>query len=96
MFEQEKISPKSWFSGTLIVAASVFMALFSNVAFFKATANTFGNATHGLPFTASLLLIMTSVFVLLLSAVCHRKLVKPVIIFILLLSSVLARPSQDR
>ncbi len=81
---------KTWSSGALIVAVSLFVALFSNVAFFRVAINTFGVSADSILFIASLLVFITSIFILVLSAVCHRMLVKPLLIVFLLVSSAIA------
>jgi lipid A ethanolaminephosphotransferase len=50
----------------------------------------FGTGANLWPFYLSLFLTLTALFVLLLSAICHRFLVKPVLIFVLVLSAVLS------
>lgn len=77
-------------SGQLIVAVSLFAALFANVPFFASVLRAFGTSTDGLLFAAALFVTITCVFILLLSALCHRVLVKPVLITFLLVSAVVA------
>src|SRR5690242_16599710 len=74
-------------STALIVAVSTFVALFSNVAFLSAARQIYGS---DLLYIAALFLVIVSIFVLVLSAVCHRALIKPVLIAFLLVSSVIA------
>lgn len=81
---------KSVSSVTLIVAVSVFAALVANSSFHSAAAAVYGRTVEQLPFLASLPLVLACIFVLLLSALCHRWLVKPVLILFLLLSAVLS------
>lgn len=71
---------------TLIVAVSVFVAVGANLPFFRLASLTFGSPA----FLASLFTYLAAVFVLLLSALCHRALVKPIVVLFLLLSSILA------
>lgn len=77
---------RSFSSNELIVGAAVFVAAFANFPFFKSALNAFGASA----FVASLFAYAIAVFVLLLSVVCHRSLVKPVLTLFFLLSSVLA------
>lgn len=76
-------------SHTLIFATAVFVALFANVAFFADALRIYG-ASANLMFVGSLFPFVTAIFVLVLSAVCHRATVKPVLITFLMLSSVIA------
>lgn len=77
-------------SALLILAVAVFVALFSNAAFFASAVSVYGVSLKSAPFLASLFCFITSLFVLILSAVCHRALVKPLLIAFLLLASVIA------
>ena len=77
-------------SALLILAVAVFVALFANAAFFANVASVYGVSVKSAPFIASLFCFITSLFVLILSAVCHRALVKPMLIVFLLLSSAIA------
>ncbi|MDO9383459.1 MAG: phosphoethanolamine--lipid A transferase [Hyphomicrobiaceae bacterium] len=77
-------------STTLILATAVFVALFSNAGFFADAARIFGASANSTLFIGTLFFFITSIFVLVLSAVGHRKLVKPVLIAFLMISSVLA------
>ena len=77
-------------SALLILAVAVFVALFSNAAFFAGAASVYGVSLKSAPFIASLFCFIASLFVLILSAVCHRSLVKPLLIVFLLLASVIA------
>ena len=73
----------------LILAVAVFVALFANAAFFASVASVYGVSAKSAPFIVSLFCFITSIFVLILSAVCHRTVVKPVLIAFLLLASVI-------
>jgi lipid A ethanolaminephosphotransferase len=77
-------------SALLILAVAVFVALFANAAFFASVASVYGVSAKSAPFIVSLFCFITSIFVLILSAVCHRTVVKPMLIVFLLLSSVIA------
>lgn len=80
--------PKS--SGEIIVLTAVFLTVASNLNFFAAALEVFEPKPANWPFLISLILSVAALFVLLLSAVCHRILIKPVLIAVLLLSAVLA------
>lgn len=77
-------------SSELIVIVSVFVALFSNVAFFTSAAKIYPLDAENILFFCSLLARMTAIFIITLSVVCHKFLIKPILIAFLLLSSVIA------
>ena len=77
-------------SGTLILATSLFVALFCNIAFFTSAAEIYGVSFSSILFMASLLVYITSIFILVLSAVCHRRTTKPVLMLFLVLASIVA------
>lgn len=81
---------RPWTSGGLIFAVALFVAVVANVRFYSAAIGAFGTGMNLWPFYVSLFLTLTALFVLLLSAFCHRALVKPVLIVVLLLSAVLS------
>jgi lipid A ethanolaminephosphotransferase len=74
----------------MIVAVAVFVALFGNGSFFASAARVFGTSALDLVYLLTLFLQITALLILVLSALCHRLLVKPVLIAFLALSSVLA------
>lgn len=86
------ISPsrRTWTSGGLILAVALFVAAAANVRFYSAAVTAFGPGANLWPFYFSLYLALAALLVLLLSAFCHRRLVKPVLIVFLLLSAVLS------
>jgi lipid A ethanolaminephosphotransferase len=84
------LKSKTVSSGALILGVSLFVALFSNVAFFATAVGIYGHSPKTVLFLGSLFLFITALFVLVLSAVCHRLSVKPLLIAFLLLSSVIA------
>lgn len=90
MMRQFRRPMRSVSSAMLIFGTALFVALFANVAFFSNFMTIYGWSAQSLPFAGSLFLFITSIFVLVLSAVCHRATVKPLLIAFLLLSSVLA------
>lgn len=77
-------------TNSIIVAASLFVALFANVPLFVAAIDTYGVSAGNALFIGSLFFFIASIFVLVLSAVCHRRAVKPIVVTFLLLSSVIA------
>lgn len=81
---------RSYSSGELIVGVAVFVALFSNLAFFNAVIQAFGASGSSLPYVGSLFFYIASIFVLVLSGFCHRGLVKPVLVIFLLISAVIS------
>jgi len=80
---------RTWTSNELIVLVAIFVAVFCNVGFFTSAVNALGASGDKLVFIGALLLQIASIFVLVLSAVCHRALVKPALIAFLLMSAVL-------
>ncbi|MGE5266104.1 MAG: phosphoethanolamine transferase [Deltaproteobacteria bacterium] len=74
-------------SGQLILAVALFVAVSANTAFFSAAAGAFGNGAAAWPFHVSLFLSVVAFFVLLLSVVCHRVLVKPVLMLFVMASA---------
>ena len=84
----QALRTKTFSSVALIVAVAVFAALATNGGFYSAAISMYGGALGRLPLLASLPLVLSCIFVLLLSALCHRWLVKPVLIVFLLLSAV--------
>lgn len=76
-------------SVTLILAVSAFVALCANSAFLSGAAEKTGRTSEQLLFLVSLPIVLTGLFVLVLSALCHRWLVKPVLVAFLLFSAVL-------
>ena len=84
--------PKS--SGEIIVLTAGFLTVAANLNFFATALEVFEPKPANWPFLISLILSVAALFVLLLSALCHRILVKPVLIAVLLLSAVLAYFTQ--
>ena len=77
-------------SNSLIVLVAVFVALFANTAFVTSAFNVYKDSAEEILFASSLLLFITAIFVVILSALCHRAAVKPVLIVFLILSSLIA------
>ncbi len=77
-------------SGELIIAVALFVTVTANTTLFAAARNAFGTAALMWPFYISLFASLLSLLILVLSALCHRALVKPMLIAFLLLSAGLA------
>ncbi len=69
---------------------SVFVALFSNTAFFTSAVKIYGLDVENAVFIGSLFVYITAIFVITLSVLCHGFLVKPLLVGFLLLSSLIA------
>lgn len=75
----------------LILAVALFVAVFANGAFFSKVAQAYPLAEHGnLLFVASLLPVLAAVFTILLSLVCHGRLVRPLLAMFLIVSAAIA------
>lgn len=83
----DRITQRTFSSVELILAVALFVALFSNVSFFAAAIKTVDLSGTGALFIASLFFYIMAIFVLVLSAVCHRRLVKPMLMAFLLISA---------
>lgn len=81
---------RSFSSGTLIIAVAVFVAVFGNFAFYNAAFRVYGVTADSVLLGAALAVTLSSIFVLFLSALCHRMSVKPVLIAFLLISAAVA------
>ena len=81
---------RAFSSVQLIIAVSLFVASFSNISFFTSAQKTFGLVGENALFVGSLFVYITAIFIIILALVCHRFLVKPLLIGFLLLSSVIA------
>jgi lipid A ethanolaminephosphotransferase len=84
------VSGRAYTSSQLILAVAVFVAAFANAKFYTAAIEAFGTDSSTWPFYLSLFISIVAVLVLLLSAFCHRMLVKPVLIAVLMLSATLS------
>lgn len=69
---------------------AAYVALFANTALFNSAFNVYNGGAEEILFAGSLLPFIMAIFVITLSALCHRAAVKPVLIVFLLLSSVIA------
>lgn len=77
-------------SNALIVMVAVYVALFANTALFRNAFDLYNGSAEELLFAASLLPFIAAIFVVILSALCHRAAAKPVLVAFLLLSSLIA------
>jgi lipid A ethanolaminephosphotransferase len=80
----------SFSSNALIVMVAAYVALFANTALFNSAFNVYSGGAEEILFAGSLLPFIMAIFVITLSALCHRALVKPVLVAFLLLSSLIA------
>jgi lipid A ethanolaminephosphotransferase len=74
-------------SGSLILIVALFVTATANVGFFASAVAAMGNEPAMWLFHISLFASVAAIIFLLLSAVCHRALVKPILITIAVLSS---------
>ncbi|MDX1801744.1 MAG: phosphoethanolamine transferase domain-containing protein, partial [Marinobacter sp.] len=72
---------------TLIVLVSVFLMVFDNRAFFSNITDVYPLNLDNIAFLASLAVVFGAALILILSLVCYRYTIKPVLILILVLSS---------
>jgi len=85
-----RFSGRSYTSGELILAVALFVAASANANVYSAAVDAFGANASTWPFYISLFISIVAVLVLVLSALCHRVLVKPVLIAVLMLSATLS------
>jgi lipid A ethanolaminephosphotransferase len=76
-------------SSEFIFAVALFLAVTANTSYFSAAAQAFGTEISNWPFLISLFFSLTGVLVLALSALCHRILLKPLLMFMLIISAAL-------
>lgn len=77
-------------SQTLIIITSIFLVLFGNIAFFKNVIVIYPVILENTLFLLSLVILLTCINIILFSLVCFKRTVKPVLITVLLLSSLTA------
>ena len=77
-------------SNTLIVLVAVFLAVFGNQSFFGKVLKAYPLAAGNALALASLAAMLVATSILLLALTCFRRTTKPVLIVILLLSSLAA------
>lgn len=71
----------------LIILASIFLVMFANLRFFSNVIEVYPVTLQNLAFLGSLAILLTSVIIFLLSLVCYKYTIKPILILILLVSS---------
>jgi lipid A ethanolaminephosphotransferase len=84
------LTARPYSSNALIVMVAVYVALFANTALFRSAFSIYNRGTEEVLFAASLLPFIAAIFVVILSALCHRATAKPVLITFLLLSALVA------
>lgn len=77
-------------SSRLIIAVTVFVTLFANATFFSHVLEVYPASLKNFAFLASITWVFAGITVLLLSLVCHRYTIKPILITVLCLSSLAA------
>lgn len=77
-------------SSKLIVITSVFLVLFGNFTFFESVLNVYPVSLDDSVFLVSLVILFASVNVILFSLVCFNRTLKPILISVLLISSLAA------
>ncbi len=84
------INTKTISSSQLIVLVSVFLISFGNMAFFRNVLDVYPANASNLLFILSLSVVFTCVTIIAISLLCYRYTLKPVLIAVLLLSSLAA------
>lgn len=82
---------KAWQKTTrtkLIVATTAFIVLFCNATFFANVTDVYPLKTSNVIFLISLVFVLAASVFILLSTVCFRYTIKPILVFILLASSI--------
>ena len=74
----------------LIIFVSIFLVLFDNIAFFRNVINVYPVSLNNIAFLGSIAVVLTSFITLLLTLVCSKYTTKPILISILLLSSIVS------
>jgi lipid A ethanolaminephosphotransferase len=77
-------------SNTLVVLVAVFVGAFGNLSFFGKVLNAYPLTAGNAPALASLAAMLVATSILLLALTCFRRTTKPVLIVVLLLSSLAA------
>lgn len=80
-------SIKKTTSSRLIILAALFLITFDNLAFFSNILKVYPFTQNNILFLASLAVVFSGFIVLLLSLVCYRYTLKPIVIAVLLISS---------
>lgn len=71
----------------LVVLVSLFLVLFGNVSFFKKVTDVYVLSMGNIAFLGSLAILLTSLIVLLLTLITTSHTTKPILILVLLVSS---------
>lgn len=71
----------------LVVLAALFLALFGNITFFKNVTDVYPFTLNNIAFLGSLTVVLASVITLFLTLFTYKYTTKPILIFILLVSS---------
>ena len=74
----------------LVVFTSVFLTLFYNTKFFKNTTAIYPVSSVNIPFLISVAVIFTSLIVFSITLISSKYTTKPVLVFILMVSSLAA------
>ena len=74
----------------VIPGASAFIVLFANFAFFRNVLATFSDSPWGYAYTLSLAVLLLCTLIILLSLVSFRRTLKPILVFLFLLSAITA------
>ncbi len=77
-------------SHRLIVLVSIFLVAFGNIAFFSNVTKVYPPNADNIAFLVSLALLYCSINIIFLSLICFRYTIKPVLIAVLLVSSITA------
>jgi glucan phosphoethanolaminetransferase (alkaline phosphatase superfamily) len=67
------LTARPYSSNALIVMVAVYVALFANTALFRSAFSIYNRGTEEVLFAASLLPFIAAIFVVILSALCHRR-----------------------
>lgn len=81
---------RSWSTSEAIILVALFATIAYNQKVFSEVLSAFGGTWHGFLFVGAVFTQLLAVLILILSALCHRALLKPTLIVFLLLSSVLS------
>jgi lipid A ethanolaminephosphotransferase len=79
----KKITPSQ-----LVILTSVFLTLFYNFAFFSNTIKIYPISLANIPFLGSIAVIFTLILIFVITLISSRYILKPFLIFILMMSSV--------
>lgn len=71
----------------LIVFLSIFFVVFTNISFFLNVIEVYSLSQKNIPFLVSLSVVLTCVIIFLLSLTCYKYTTKPIVVLLLLMSS---------